>query len=637
MKKTISILLVLAMILGLAACSGNNEAKNTDEPEKPEKVYTEYNALYDSELKTIDYLNSTVTSLSTLAYNCQEGLIGFDGYGLLRPRIAKNWSISADGTVYTFYLRDDVVWVDNKGQEAEKVKAQDFVTAAEWILNPDNGSTVANTLYNNLVGAKAYFDGEDKDFSHVGIKALDDTTVQYTLLGPSAYFLRMLGNNVWFPVPTNFLAEHKDTYGTSAEDLLYCGAYFISSWDYEYERVLEMNPLYMNVDDITIKTATFRYNKEATSNGAELFLRGDTDAVNLSNDIAKEWKKDSNLVQQMHPAPLTNMSYWMAFNFDPNFDEKFDPATWKIAVNNENFRKSFFYGFNPEPYTATLDEWNYQKKVLSTFTRADLVSVGEKDYRELSGLDQYSKNLTNFDSAKALDYKAKAMEELSAKGVSFPIKVMMTYNVSATTSTRYQVLEQQLENLLGTDYIDIILEPYNGSSFNKDVRNAGNWAFMELGWGPDYADPMSQFDPVLKASIGKNWGKVYLAEEYLDAAAGVGKVEKMALEADAIKNDFDKRYEAFAAAEKELLDEALVIPAYRSGGGYMASKLVPFTATTGQMGDGGARNSIKFAVIGDHSLSEDEYNVAYDNYIKARAAARAAYVTESASYQVPEK
>ena len=620
MKKLLSILLICALLTPVAALGAG----------------TTYTELYSSELKTLDYLDSTLTALTTFAYNCELGLVYYDNFGLLRPGVAKNWSVSEDGTVYTFYLRDDVEWVDYRGNVAAKLTAQDFVTAAMHILDQENPTSIANTLYNNLVGAKAYYDKETDDFNTVGIKALDDYTLQYTLLGPSAYFLKMTGNNVWFPIPTDFYFEHQDTFGTSAEDLLYNGAYYCSSYEYEYERVMEKNPHYINADLISIDTVIFRYNKEATANGAELFLRGDTDKVTLTNDIAKEWMNSADRQDKYQSAPLNNMSYWIAFNFDPQFEAEFEPDNWRAAVNNVNFRKSFFYGFNSYTYNSVINEWNYKTNTLTTFTRTDLVTVDAQDYTMLGGLDEYAVQDTLYNEEKALAFKAAALEELSGQ-VTFPVKVKVTYNTSGTTSTRYQVLEQQLEKLLGADYIDIILSPYSGSSFNSDVRNAGNWAMMELGWGPDYADPMSQFDPVLKASIGSNWGKVYLATEYYDEALGYGDVEKAALAADAIKSDFDARYIAFAEAEKLLLDEALVIPAYRGGGGFMASRIVPFTQCTGQMGDGGARNAIVFASMSDHPISENEYQAALAQYLLDREAARQAYVTESAGYQIEAK
>jgi len=639
MKKALSLVLAVVMVLSLAACGNkdNPNASGSGTPgpggqTNPTKVYTTYTELYSSELKTFNYLYNADTTLTHFAYSVIDGMVEFDRYGLLRPCLAVNWEISDDRTVYTFHLREGVKWYDNNGKAVADLTAQDFVTAAEFILKKDNAMSTANTLYNTIAGAKDYYDGVTTDFSTVGIKALDDMTVQYTLKAPLAYFLKMLSMNAWFPVPTDFFNEHRETFGTAADEVLYCGAYYCAEWEPEYQRVLKMNPEYWGADEITIEKLTYRYNKEATANGAELYLRGDTDKVALKTALVNEWQKDESKWSQVHQAAYTNMTYFMAFNFDPLYDAEYAPDDWRVAVNNVNFRRAMFYAYDRYAATASIDPLTYEDKVVNTFCRPGLVTVGTKDYLEVGGLEKYSSQDNIFNPTEALKYKEIAMKELAGK-VTFPIQVVMAYNVTATTADRYQVVEQQMEGVLGTDFIDIVMVGYSGSSFNADVRNKGLWSFMELGSGPDYADPMSAFDPLLKISLGKNWGKLYMATEYYDEALGYGTFEKMALAAAEITDDLDARYTAFAEAEAFLLDNAMLIPAYKSAGGYEASKITPFSGFTSQMGDYGLRK-IKGAVIMDHSASMEEYAQIEADYQAARAAALAAYPEESASYQI---
>ena len=635
-KRLTAVLLAAVMALSAVGCSGGSggssaggttAAQGSDASQaqtaQEEKKYTTYTEVYSAELSTLNYLTTTTTEVVANARLCLDGMVEHDQYNILRPGLAESWEVSDDELTYTFHLKKGVMWYTCDGEEYAEVKAGDFVAAAQWILDAAHASKVANTWYNNIAGAKDYYDGNTTDFSTVGIKALDDYTVEYTLLQPVPYFLKMLSNSVWYPAQADFLAEQGDQFGTSNDTLLYCGAYILKTFEPEFERTLVMNENYWGKDAISIATIKYKYNKEASANGPELYLRGETDKVTLGTDIIEEWKADEKLWDQVHPAQLTNMSYWMGFNFNPQFSDEYKPAEWKIAVNNKNFRKALFFAYDRYAATMTLDRYTYKDKVINTYCRPELVQVDDVDYLMMSGLDEYSTKDNVFDADKAVEFKKAAMDELSGQ-LTFPVTVYMPYNASNNATTkRVQVIEQQMENVLGTDFIDIVLVGYAGSNFNSDVRNAGDWAFMELGWGPDYADPMSSFDPLLKTSIGKNWGSLYMAQEYYDADLDYGTFEKMALEANSITGDLKARYEAFAAAEKFLLDEALVIPCYLSAGGYEASKLDPFSGWTSQMGDFGKR-SLKGAVVLDKSMNEDEYKAAKEAYLAARSEARKA-------------
>lgn len=537
----------------------------------------------------------------------------------MMPSAAVEWTESEDGLTYTFKLREGVNWYTSTGEPYAEVTADDFVTGMKWILTKDNASSSANTIYNVIKNAEAYYNGEITDFSQVGIKAIDKYTLQYTLVRPTPYFVRQTSFPGFYPLNANFLEEVGDTLGTSADTMLYNGAYIITNWEPENMRVLEYNKNYWNKDIISIGKIIYKYNKEASAIGPELFLRGDIDQVSIPASILDEWMNDPDKKQWLYPNILTNMTYFMAFNFEPNYEAEYAPEDWKIAVNNKNFRKSFFHGLDRLGAMEVSSPYDAQERLVNTLSRPDLVQADGVDYVMMNGLKKFTET-DSFDKDLALEYKAKAMEELNGK-VKFPIKVIYPYSVDSSEATnRAQVIEQQMENLLGKDYIDIILVGYPGTGFNNAVRNPGKFSIYILGWGPDYMDPMGSMDYVLSTAHGKNTGRIHLAEGYIEAN-GKSKFENMIAAANEETKDRKKRYEMFAEAESFLLEEAFIIPFYRSGGGFLASRVDPFSQYRAQSGLGGL-GKFKGAKMLDEPLTIEGYKEAQVEFMKQVQEAR---------------
>lgn len=636
MKRTLAAILALTLVASsLTGCTDGQKGKEpvdgatktvadgtteTAEEKKDPADMPEYSTVYTAEIDTLNYLKTTNSDGIALFYSILDGLVEFDRFGEMIPCIASDWTVSEDQLIYTMNLRQDVKWYDWKGEEVGLVKAQDFVDGIQWILNQDNASSNSKTVYESLKNAKAYYDGEITDFAEVGVRAVDDFTVEYTLERPIPYFLKQLSFPCFFPVNGEFLAEQGEMFGVDKDTILYCGAYLLKSFEPQSERVMEMNPDYWNSDIISIGTLNYKYNAEANSIGAELFLRGEINDFILPGSILDEWMNDPEKKEQMRPHNLTNMSYFMGLNFEPNYDAEYRPEDWKTAVNNENFRKSLFHGMDRRAAILTVEPYDPESKLLNTFTRRNLVQADGVDYTMMGGLAAYTEG-DSFDKEKALEYKEKAMEELEGK-VQFPIMIVMPFSTTKVdTANRMQVIEQQMEGLLGTDYIDIIIESYPSTGFTKQVRNPGSFSMMELGWGPDYADPLGMMNPVHSGSSAKNYTRVYLAEDLLDSD-GTSKFEKMLDTASAETKDLRKRYELFAEAETFLLDEAVLIPFYTSGGGYRASYLDPFSGYTSQMGRNGAIK-LKGARLLDKPMGMSEYPEALEQYEKDRAEALA--------------
>lgn len=608
MKKILALL--LALIIALTGCT--TKAPTTTPPvvENPTDTETpvdeniaavqEYKSVYSGELTTLNYLVTASTNEFGVAANLVDTLVDYDKYGVVQPALATEWTVSPDNLVWTFKLREGVKWVTNKGEEYAEVVAQDFVDSLEYILDPTNESSTANIVYSVLANAQEFYDGEITDFTQVGVKAKDKYTVEYTLKSATPYFLSMMTYVCFFPVNGKFLEEVGDQFGTDNETLLYNGAYILDVFEPQTKRVLVANENYWDKANIHITKLTATYNKEAATLSPEMFLRGEIDGADIPSAILDEWIKDPAKASKIRPNRTGYYTYFYCFNFDPQFAEEFEPANWKVAVNNVNFRKALFHALDKRAAMLTAEPYDPDKRLQNTVTPNNFVDFEGVDYTQLGSLKEIANNDT-FNSNKALEFKEKAMAELEGK-VTFPIKVLMPYNTGSNDwANRVQVIEQQMEKLLGTDFIDIVIDPRPSTGFLSETRRNGNYAFLECNWGPDYADPETYTDPFPPTGT---YNFPHLAEGYAEAN-GKNKYENMVNAAKAELVDIEKRLTLFAEAEAFLIDQAFIIPYAKGGGGYIASRLNPFESQYSPFGVASERYKGQYVM--NEPMNSDEY------------------------------
>lgn len=596
MRRLLVFIIVVAVaIVGFLFFKGHIGTKETPTEE--------LRMVYSGEITTLNYLTTATTNEFSIAVNLVDPLIEYDKYGMIKPCLAADWEVSQDGLVWTFKLREGVKWVNYKGHEYGEVVAQDFVDGLRYILTSENNSRTANIVYNLIKNAKGYYNKEITDFREVGIKALDKYTLQYTLIEPTPYFLSTLTYVCFFPVNGQFLEETKDRFGTDNTYLLYNGPYILKTFEPQNRRVLEKNDSYWDKDNVHINRIVQTYNKEAAVLAPELFLRGEIDIANISIDILHEWMNDYRKKALIHPNRTNFYSYFYCFNFNPRFSEEYEPENWKIAVNNRNFRKSIFHAFNRVQAMMTEEPYNSRERIINTITPPKFISIRNVDYTQLGNLARFSNN-DSYNEKLALKYREKSIEELKGK-INFPIKILMPYNTaSAEWAKRSQVIEQQLEVLLGVDYIDIIIEPKPPTGFLQRVRRSGNYAFMECNWGPDFADPETYTYPFI-SEVSFNW--IHLAEGYMDKDSS-SIYEKLVDKAKNEVLDIEKRYRLFAEAEAFLIAEAFVIPYAVGGGGYISSRLNPFERPYSTFGVSSER--FKGQRLMEEPINEEEFNEA---------------------------
>jgi oligopeptide transport system substrate-binding protein len=257
--------------------------------------------------------------------------------------------------------------------------------------------------------------------------------------------------------------------------------------------------------------------------------------------------------------------------------------------------------------------------LINTITPETFVTNEGKDYTSYGDLDAIN-NGNSFDEKAALSYKEAAVSELTAAGVTFPIKILMPYNPgnsgNADWGNECVVIEQQLENLLGKDYIDIIVEAGPSTNFLSEVRRSGKYAFMKTNWGADYADPQTFTDPFtadnsynfMDKALAAGEGVADTAAEYyalVDAAKG-------------IMIDLEARYDAFAKAEAYLIEHALVVPYAVSGSYYQVTKKNIYEGQYAPFGVSVLRHKGQHLL--DKPVTMEEFQASQDQWNKDREA-----------------
>lgn len=616
MKKLITALLLVSMLCSFAPALAQEEVS--------------YTSLYSSELGTLNYLITTTTAEFAVAANVIDTLVEYDRYGQAQPSQAESWEVSDDGLTWTFHLRRGSKWVNAAGEEYAEVVANDFVAAAKYILDAQNASSSADILCSVIEGAQAYYDGTSTpaegeepapkaEWDSVGIKALDDYTLEYKLSFPAPYFLSMTTYVCFLPVNEQFLTEKGEGFGlaTGNDTLLFNGAYVLAEFKPQELRVFKKNAANWDAGNVYIDTIRSLYNKQAAELSPELYQRGEIDYADINAAIAAEWLKSPVTADLIRPVRQSFYSYFYAFNFDPKFDAAFGPDNWKLAVNNENFRQSLAKGLDRVKAMLVYESANPESIMFNAVTPPDFVTLDGIDYINIGDLEPITAlGTATFNEQEALAFRDKAREELTAAGVTFPIQMPMFYNPSNTSwAEECQIVEQQLEGLLGADYIDILVEAGPSSGFLNATRRAGVYAFMKVNWGPDYADPETFTDPFAV-------GATYNFPEFATQADEEGKnlyevYAALVADAKAIVDDLEARYAAFAKAEAYLINHAFVVPFGHGSGGYVASRLNPFESQFSPFGLSSER--YKGQHLLDKPMSTDQYFEEYDKWLEERA------------------
>lgn len=622
-----------------------------------------YTVLYARQPATLNYLICSADPDLYHGTHCVDTLVEYDSRGKIREGLATSWEWDADTLTWTFHLRDEN-WVDYTGAVLGPVTAQDFVDALAYLLNPDYASGTASLVTPYVAGAEDYYnycvwrnnaqngtvaedgttytidaagtvtltaaDGSTTtcpavDFSSVGVAAVDEHTLTYTLNYDFPGFLSLLNYAPFEPAYGPMLAELGDQFCTSAETACNCGAFYLAEYTPLESWVMKKNPENYDKDSVYIDTIRYIYNQEALISGPEMVRRGEIDQATISSDILDSWLADDTTKDMVSmDRPETGKSYFYFFNFLPyahqfpnwnttGVDAQYQPDNWAKAVNSTNFRKAFLYAINPAVTLAVTAPEGYENYKLHTITPPSFCADSKGvDYTECGAL---AKVTDHFNEATAKQYRDAAVQELTAAGATFPIKVQYPYNPAVVDwDKQCQVFKQQVEGVLndGFDFVDIIITQGPSDNFLNAVRRAGAYEFMSYYWGADYSDPETEVYPFYQEAGDRGTCYAFLRTGVEDGiitgetADYVMTYMDMVEKAKAITADLDARYAAFAEAEAYLIENALVIPLSLPVPPYIATRL---NLWEGQYAPTGfSSNRLKGIHILDHYVSMDEYN-----------------------------
>ena len=623
----------------LAACSGSSA--------KGEKTFS---YTYETDPDNLNYLTTGKAATSNITSNVIDGLMENDRYGNFVPSIAEDWSVSQDGLTYTYTIRKDAKWYTSEGEEYAAVKAQDFVTGLKYAA--DNKSEALYLVQDSIKGLDAYVKGKVKDFSEVGIKAIDDQTVQYTLNKPESFWNSKTTMGVLAPVNEEFLTSKGSDFAkaTDPSSILYNGPFLLKSLVAKSSVEFEKNPNYWDKDNVHIdKVKLSFWDGQDTNKPAETFKAGGFSTARLFPTSASYPETEKEFKDNIVYTPQDSSTYLIGTNIDrqsykytsKTTDEQ--KTSTKKALLNKDFRQAIAFGIDRTAYTSQINGESGATKLLRnlfvppTFVQADGKNFGElvkeklvtygDEWKDVN-LDDAQDGLYSPEKAKAEFAKAKTA--LQAEGVQFPIHLDMPVDQTSTTKVqRVQSLKQSLEATLGTDNVVVDIqqlqkdEVQNVTYFAESAAGE-DWDLSDnVGWTPDFADPSTYLD-IIKPSVGENT-KTYLGFDAgtNNAAAkqvGLEDYEKMVVEAGNENTDVSKRYDKYAAAQAWLTDSALIIPTSSQTGRPMLSKMVPFTLPFAYSGNKGTTEPLlyKYLELQDKPVTADEYQKAQDKWKKEK-------------------
>ena len=446
MKKLLSLVLALALTLSL----GSAALANSD-PAMQEIIFALQN-----EPDGIDPSVTNNSFASPFMANCFEGLVTYDTVtGDLIGGLAESWDISEDGTVYTFHLREGLKWSDGS-----TLNANDFVYTIQRILKPETTAQYSYLVTDYIAGAEECFAGTGSP-EDVGVKALDDNTLEITLKTPAPFFINVLTMWTFSPVNQATIEANGDSWTASADTYVCNGPFMISEINMGESIVLVPNPYYYDADKVKLQKITFRYITDP-STALMAYEAGEIDGSRTipGSDYSR---------LKMEGAGVVSVGAYGTVYYNINCEKApFDNVLVRKALNLAVDR------------TALIN---------------DVVQVeAEPAYSAVSpgyvvNGEEFSQGRSTFGLSATADVEAAQAALAEAgypNGEGFP-EVTLSYYSNDSVKKVVEALAEMLQTNLNIT-VNIVNQEW--SVYYPDVQ-AGNYEICAMGWSGDYVHPMT--------------------------------------------------------------------------------------------------------------------------------------------------
>ena len=543
-RKMLALLMASMMTIGLMGCGSAATATSGTSGESAQAAggaasasaaagTSDLNVMLETPVESLDPQQATDGTSFEVIADYTDGLMQMDKDGKSVPAIAESYDVSKDGLIYTFHLRKDAKW-----SNGDPVTAADFVFGWQRAVDPSVASEYAYMLSDiGQVKNAAEIIAGKKDKAELGVKAVDDTTLEVDLVAPVSYFASLMYFPTFYPVNQKFFETCADTYGTSPKTTLSDGAFVLDS----YEPAATQFHMTKNADYYDaqrVKLSGLNYQVIQDSQQALMSYQTGTLDMTLVNGEQVDQVKD-----------------------DPAFKAVGAGYLWYVSPNiakvpelaNQNVRMAL---------TMAIDRASIATGVLKdgstpTFTAVPPQFATGPDGSDFSADQTKFSDVCAFDATKAADYWKKGLQELGKTSISLD----MTVDADDAPQKVAQVLKEEWEQELPGLTVNLVIEPKKQRV--QDLQD-GNFQLGLTRWGPDYADPMTYLGMWVTGN-SNNYG-LWSNKDFDDMIAECTTGD--------LAMDAQGRWTKLFDAEKLVMDNAVIFPIYTQCNAEMVSTKV---------------------------------------------------------------